>query len=32
MDKTDYADQFRKIIICHKRIGYDLNIMRSLHA
>ena len=25
--RTDFSDQFRKIIICHKRIGYDLNIM-----
>ena len=27
MDRTDFADQFRKIIIRHKRIGYDLNVM-----
>ena len=25
---TDFSDQFRKIIIHHKRIGYDL----SLHS
>ena len=25
---TDISDQFRKIIIRHKRIGYDLNVMR----
>ena len=24
--RTDFSDQFRKIIICYKRIGYDLNI------
>ena len=29
MDRTDFADQFRKIIIRHKRIGYDLNVMRQ---
>ena len=29
MDRTDFSDQFRKIIICHKRIGYDLNVMRQ---
>ena len=28
MGRTDFSDQFRKIIICHKRIGYDLNVMR----
>ena len=28
MDMTDLSDQFRKIIIRHKRIGYDLNDMR----
>ena len=27
MDRTDFSDQFRKIIIRHKRIGYDLNVM-----
>ena len=33
MDKTDFSDQFRKIIIRHKRIGYDLNVRcNSLHA
>ena len=26
---TDFSDQFRKIIIHHKRIGYDLNVMRQ---
>ena len=29
MGRTDFADQCRKIIICHKRIGYDLNVMRQ---
>ena len=29
MGRTDFSDQFRKIIIRHKRIGYDLNIMLS---
>ena len=28
MSKTDFSDQFRKILICHKRIGYDLNVMQ----
>ena len=29
MGRTDFSHQFRKIIICHKRIGYDLNVMRQ---
>ena len=29
MRRTDISDQFRKIIIQHKRIGYDLNVMRQ---
>ena len=29
MGSTDFADQFRKLIIRHKRIGYDLNVMRQ---
>ena len=29
MGRTDFSDWFRKIIICHKRIGYDLNVMRQ---
>ena len=29
MDRTEFSDQFRKIIIRHKRIGYDLNVMRQ---
>ena len=24
MGRTDFSDQFRKIIVRHKRIGYDL--------
>ena len=28
MGRNDFSDQFRKIIIRHKRIGYDLNVMR----
>ena len=27
--RTDFSDQFRKIIIRHRRIGYDLNVMRQ---
>ena len=26
---TDYSDQFRKIIMRYKRIGYNLNVMRQ---
>ena len=26
MSRTDFSDQFLKIIIRHKRIGYDLNV------
>ena len=26
---TDFVDQFRKMIIRQKRIGYDLNVMRQ---
>ena len=26
---TDFSDQFRKIIMPYKRIGYNLNIMRQ---
>ena len=29
MGRTDFSDQFRKIIIRHKRIGYNLNTMRQ---
>ena len=28
MGRADFTDQFRKIIR-HKRIGYDLNVMRQ---
>ena len=27
MGRTDFSDQFRKIIIRHKSIGYDFNVM-----
>ena len=27
MGKADFSDQFRKIIIRHKCIGYDLSVM-----
>ena len=26
---TDFSDQFHKMIIRYKRIGYDLNVMRQ---
>ena len=29
MGRTDFSDQFRKIKIRHKCIGYDLNVMRQ---
>ena len=29
MGRTDFSDQFRKIIIHHKRIGYATNVMRQ---
>ena len=29
MGRTDFSDQFRKIIILHKHIVYDLNVMRQ---
>ena len=29
MGRTDFSRQFRKMIIHHKRIGYDLNVMRQ---
>ena len=33
MDRTDFSDQSRKKMIRHKRIGYDLNVIRQcLHA
>ena len=27
--RTDFSDQFRKIIVRYKRIGYNINIMRQ---
>ena len=27
--RADFSDQFRKIIVRYKRIGYDINIMRQ---
>ena len=27
--RTDFSDQFRKIIMRYKRIGYNLNVMRQ---
>ena len=27
MGRADFSDQFRKIIIRHKRIGYDINVL-----
>ena len=29
MGRTDFSDKLRKIIIRHKRIGYNLNVMRQ---
>ena len=29
MSRTEFSDQFRKIIIRHKPIGYDFNFMRQ---
>ena len=29
MGRTDFSDQFRTIILRHKRIGYDLNVMQQ---
>ena len=29
MGRTDFSDHFRKIIIRHKLIGYDFNVMRQ---
>ena len=29
MGSTDFSDQFRKVIIRHKRIGYNLNFMQQ---
>ena len=27
--RADFSDQFRKNIVCYKRIGYNINIMRQ---
>ena len=27
--RADFSAQFRKIIVCYKRIGYNINIMRQ---
>ena len=27
--RVDFSDQFRKIIVCYKHIGYNINIMRQ---
>ena len=29
MGRADFSDQFRKIIIRHKFIGYDINVIRQ---
>ena len=29
MGRFDFSDQFRKVIIRYKRIGYNLNVMRQ---
>ena len=29
MGRTDFSEQFRKLIIRHSRFGYDLNVMRQ---
>ena len=29
LDRADFSDQFRKIIVRYKRIGYNINIMRQ---
>ena len=29
MGRTDFSDQFRKIILRYKRIGYNVNVMRQ---
>ena len=26
---TDFSDQFRKLIMCYKRIDHNLNVMRQ---
>ena len=27
--RADMSDQFRKMVICYKRIGYSINVMRQ---
>ena len=27
--RAEFSDQFKKIIVCYKRIGYNINIMRQ---
>ena len=29
MGRTDFSGQFRKVMILHKHIGYDVNVMRQ---
>ena len=29
VDRADFSDQFRKIIVHYKRVGYNINIMRQ---
>ena len=29
MGRADFSDQFRKLIMRHRRIGYDLNVIRE---
>ena len=29
VSRADFSNQFRKIIVCYKRIGYNINIMRQ---
>ena len=28
--RADFSDQFRKVIVCYKSIGYNINIMLSV--
>ena len=28
MSRADFSDQFRKVIMRYKRIGYNINVMR----
>ena len=27
LSRADISDQFKKVIMCHKRIGYNINVM-----